>query len=212
MGNACEHTVSKSDVVDIKYKYGCCSAVNAGFFVNEQVANPCRTTNGVYVELSAEALQRVQVLLTEKKGEPVRVIMKVPCCGGGGCACPPCFNCPDKCEDPVDIRAIQYAEVWFANRSAESMCSGLVGHLVNHVCANIPLLLSIKCVPTVNVHPHEVNAIDPSIRFGFVMLPTHLRPVRTVLDLAKMPRPPVGQYSFAPPQLISAAPTSQAMQ
>jgi len=139
--------------------------------------------------------------------------MKKSCCGGAGCCAGcPCLNCPDHCEDPTDIRAINYAEVWFANRSADSMCSGMVGFLANTMCAKIPILFSIKCVPTVNVHPHEMNAIDPAIRFGMVNLPHQLHPVREIWDLKKMPRNPVGQYNFFPPQLVAAAPTSQQMQ
>jgi len=206
MGNT---PVFKTEFYDVKYKYGCCSAINTAFFINEQVANPVRTTNGVYVELSANALQLVQQKLQETKGAPVRVRMEISCCGnccgGGGCAC------LLACDDPLDYRGVHYDEVWFATKSAESMCSGMVGCLANRMFARIPQTLSMMCVPTVAIHPYAMNGIDPAIRFGAANLPGGVHAMHSVEGLKLSGRPPVGQYSFMPPQLIAAAPNAQAM-
>jgi len=210
MGNA---PVSKTEFFDVKYKYGCCSAVNAGFYVNEQVQNPVRTTNGIYVELSPNALAQVQAKLQETKGEPVRVQMKVPCCGGaccggGGCAC------LMACDDPLDARGVYFDEVWFETKSTESMCSGMVGCLANRACARLPFTLSIMCVPTVSILPQEMNGIDPAIRFGGANMPGGMAGMHSLEGLKNSGRPPTGQYNFPAPTLIASAhqPAMQTMQ
>ena len=171
--------VSQFVTAQKQYSTGCCSAIDLYVFTNAEVKDVVVTANGYKVRLSPAAKEKIQ---QRYKGTPSEsgsqgtllsfaVVTVVFCamlaafvvatfCDCTFCGCKLCdCQCDCQCDNLPYVRMAVYDEIWFANKSGESKCSGCLGQLANLLV--VPLCLSKIMQDTVAILPNEVQPEDP---------------------------------------------------
>jgi len=161
-------TKSQSPVPQIQY--GCCSAVRLGVWVNAEVGQVVKASNGRDVLLSEAAVAKIRQAYT---GVPLKVIMKrpcavccgnLPCCkcksGGCNCACPP----PPY---PIQWDSAAFSDIWFGKTNSDSKCGTPWGTYFANACCFIPYLLSVHFPNMVEILPEDANLITDRPTYMF---------------------------------------------
>jgi hypothetical protein len=202
--NCCVKRVAKYQGATPQYSYGTCSRIWLGLFVNENVNGVIRTPSGLEVEISESARMKIREKWNQMRGRPFKVIINRDCsqdcammcmcilaCGPYGPCCYSIFctngSCQCNCADPVNLQWARVHELWFADKSDESICSGCSSCVANSLLCGCPLICSKCLISKVSIDPDDINLVSMKPMGQFIVdITADINEIRLNIPVSKL--------------------------